>query len=51
MTEITDERITEIFRDSDMYREIDKYFDPESLPEFEKDFVGLVRECLYEASE
>ena len=43
---MTDEQIKEVFRESQMYREIDKYFADGSMPEFEDDFVSLVHKCF-----
>lgn len=51
MEDITKDEILEVFRKSDMHREIDKHFDSDSMPYFENDFVSMVMECILKCKE
>lgn len=39
-----EQQILNIFRNSQMYREIEKYFAKESIPNFEEEFLEMIKE-------
>ena len=43
--------IISIFRESEMYREIEKIFDPDSIPDFEDDFYNIYKKIEKEIKE
>lgn len=51
MKDINDSEILEVFRESEMRYEISKIFADESIPDFEKDFISMVRKCISKCKE